>query len=85
MALAPAVLLGRHALCEPCEGESACKRYQTKQQRQNCTCTARGPHALDSGTIFHTRLITQDDKPLDGESKWARRTTAKSPSLDKAR
>ena len=45
---------GSHAFCERCEGETAFKRYTTKQQRQNWTCTACGLHVHPTaGTIFH--------------------------------
>jgi transposase len=45
---------GTHAFCERCEAETAFKRYETKQQRQNWTCTACGLHVHPTaGTIFH--------------------------------
>ena len=45
---------GTHTFCERCEAETAFKRYQTKQQRQNWTCTACGLHVHPTaGTIFH--------------------------------
>ena len=45
---------GTHAFCERCEAVTAFKRYQTKQRRQNWTCTACGLHVHPTaGTIFH--------------------------------
>ena len=45
---------GSHAFCERCEAETVFKRYETKQQRQNWTCTACGLHVHPTaGTIFH--------------------------------
>jgi len=45
---------GTHAFCERCEAETVFKRYDTKQQRQNWTCTACGLHVHPTaGTIFH--------------------------------
>jgi hypothetical protein len=77
MALAPAVLRGgTFAFCERCEAETAFKRYEMKQQRQNWTCTACGLHVhLTAGTIFHKsstglRLVVlrhaSDDKLVAG-------------------
>jgi transposase len=45
---------GTHAFCERCEAVTVFKRYETKQQRQNWTCTACGLHVHPTaGTIFH--------------------------------
>jgi transposase len=45
---------GTHAFCERCEAETTFRRYETKQQRQNWTCTACGLHVHPTaGTIFH--------------------------------
>jgi transposase len=42
------------AWCERCEAKKLFKRYATKQQRQNWTCTACGLHLHPTaGTIYH--------------------------------
>ena len=49
---------GTHAFCDRCGGEMAFKRYKTKQQRQNWTCTSCGLHVHPTaGTIFHKSSI----------------------------
>lgn len=44
---------GTHSFRERCEAETAFKLYETKQQRQNWTCTASGLHVHPTvGSIF---------------------------------